>query len=314
MILERLLKTVAYLRHQNPPGMQPFETPAVHAEVSAQAMRAARQIRGDTRPPAIMIFGVLPRSGTVHVGELLGLHPEVAAYPNDIWEIPFLDQMPHLAAFQTGFFARYKQNRQRMPDNEFLPLFGSAFIAYLHSFAPAGKRILVKEPRVHYLGYIPAVFPFENLLLLLRDGRDVVQSSLRTWPTMRFEDLCTRWARSAKAMLDFHTSYEQREPSCHLVRFEDVLDNPGGFVRESCRTFKLDDSVYPFDKQKDVTIIGSSTISEEGKVSWFDHVKPPAGFRPKGHWHNWTRNQKKRFKKLAGRALIESGYASDMNW
>ena len=132
------------------------------------AVNTAADVRGHDRSPAIMIYGVMRRSGTVYVGELLRLHPDLEAYPNEMWEVPFLKQTPRIQELQRGFIDGYRQNDERMGGNEFLPLFGASFLAYLHAFMPAGKRLLVKEAGVEYLGYFPAVFPHEHLLLVMR--------------------------------------------------------------------------------------------------------------------------------------------------
>ena len=70
------------------------------AVISEQALETARSIRGLGRAPALIIHGVMPRSGTVYVGELLRLHPDLYAYPNEIWELPFLRQTEDLLKVQ----------------------------------------------------------------------------------------------------------------------------------------------------------------------------------------------------------------------
>lgn len=57
--------------------------------VSEEALRVAREIRGE-RPPTLIIHGVMQRSGTHYTGQLLRLHPNLYAYPNKVWEVPFL--------------------------------------------------------------------------------------------------------------------------------------------------------------------------------------------------------------------------------
>ena len=63
---------------------------------------AAKQLRGE-RKPAILIHGVMPRSGTVYVGNLLWEHPHLTGYPNELWETPFLETVPQVLAVQKTF-------------------------------------------------------------------------------------------------------------------------------------------------------------------------------------------------------------------
>ena len=109
--------------------------------LSKEALEVSRSIRFEDRAPSVMIYGVVPRSGTVYVGKVLGLHPDLYGHPNQLWEIPFLESTPDLITFQEGFFSGYRGNRNRMGNLDYLPMFGSAYIRYLQSFAPMGGRI-----------------------------------------------------------------------------------------------------------------------------------------------------------------------------
>jgi hypothetical protein len=80
--------------------------------VSADARHAARAIRGTERGPAIIIHGIMPRAGTVYVGELLRRHPDLTAYPNRIWEAPFL-QLSEKASILTHLGLWYNEEDER---------------------------------------------------------------------------------------------------------------------------------------------------------------------------------------------------------
>jgi hypothetical protein len=57
--------------------------------LSEYALQVAKTIRGTDRKSAIIIHGIMPRSGTVYTGSLVKLHPDISPYPNEIWEAPF---------------------------------------------------------------------------------------------------------------------------------------------------------------------------------------------------------------------------------
>jgi len=278
--------------------------------VSREAALAAGSIRGRGYGPAVFIHGVLPRSGTVYVGEILRLHPALHAYPNDLWEIPFLELSGDIMDVQKHFFKAYPQNRERMGEQDFLPLFGASLMAYLHSFCPDGKRLLLKIPDVQYLEFFPVVFPEEKLLLLMRDGRDVVSSTVRTWPDVDFAWVCRKWALSARAMLDFS---EKGAGEPWMVKYEDVIRDPAGFARQACRHFSLDQEAFPFGEINKLSVRGSSSIKSSGKVTW-DASAKPEGFNPVGRWQAWNSKEKALFKSIAGEALIDAGYSKDMDW
>lgn len=309
--MARLRDIKKYVRY----GLEsrPFVMSPISDEISEQAIVAAQAIRGDDRPAAIIIHGVLPRSGTVYVGELLRLHPDVYAFPNNIWEFPFLQQVPGVQKLEEEFIFSYEQNMGKIGTCDFLPLFGASLIAYLHAATPPGKRILLKVPSVQYLDRFFQVFPHEQLLMLTRDGRDVVHSTIKTWPQLRFSMACARWRRAAQMTLACHERYQTRPTGYWMGRFEDALQEPEAFVRAACARFGLDPEVYPFDRMRQIPIHGSSTNKRDGKVTWRP-VSKDESFNPVGRWQSWSSLRKAVFKSIAGKQLVALGYANDMKW
>ncbi len=291
-----------------------FRQEASPYTISGQAKEVARAIRGD-HPPAIIIHGVMPRSGTVYTGEVLRLHPHLHAYPNEMWEVPFLELTGDIQRVQRHFLAAYKQNTDRMGSHDFLPLFGASLMAYLHSFVPAGKRLLLKVPDAQFLDRFFAVFPGESLLLLMRDGRDVVNSTIKSWPGRNFAEVCALWDKSARAMINFEKRHTGEAGRVMSVKYEDVVGDPEIFALRACDAFGLDRSAFPVEKIKDLPVRGSSKVVAQnaGQTSW-NPVEKPGNFNPVGRWKDWSPTQKRAFKRIAGQALLEAGYCMDLDW
>ena len=286
------------------------------AAINDHAIQAAKVARGAGRGPVVFIHGIMPRSGTVYAGELLRLHPEISHYPHQLWEFPALQLTADILELQQKFLRGYKKNRDKLGTAEFLPLFGASLIAFLHEPIPPDKRVLAKMPNVQYLNYFFSMFPHENLLILLRDGRDLVHSTLRTWPNLNFVQVCLRWNRSARMILNSLQYLNEEKTNGFLIaKYEDALENPEAFVREACCRFSLDVNTYPFEKIKWVRVVGSSHLSKEKnkKVEW-SFIRRPADFRPVAYWRNWSLLRKQVFKVIAGRSLMDLGYCKDMSW
>jgi hypothetical protein len=291
-----------------------FEPDSPAPQVTEAALQAACAIRGSDREPALVIHGIMPRSGTVYVGELLRLHPDLHAYPYQLWELPFLQLAGNVVRLQEKFFRIYEQNVGKMGQHDFLPLFGASLIAYLYAAVPPGQRMLVKVPSVQYLNRFPFVFPHEHLLVVVRDGRDLVQSTLRTWPQLNFIQVCRRWDRAARMVLGADRCFSESGPAGYwLARYEDALDDPAAFVREACGRFGLDAARYPYAQIEALPVHGSSALHKTGRVSW-RAVERPQNFRPTGYWQEWSAARKWLFKRIAGHALQELGYCRDLSW
>lgn len=286
-------------------------------EISDVALEVAKEIRG-IHNPAIILYGVMSRSGTGYVGgtkTLLGLHPDILCHPNKLWEVPFLENSYLLKEFQEIFFKSYGFNIGKIGANDFLPLFGSAFINYLLYSLDNDyhKYISITRPSVEFLNYFFDIFPYENLLLLMRDGRDVVNSHFNTF-SASFPDICVQWNDSAQMMLSFVRHYQEKKGERFLyVKFEDVVADPAGFIKRFCKHFHIDCSMYPFEKIASIPVVGSSTMKHNDKVTW-KPIKKPEGFNPVGRWTKWSNKKKRIFKKLAGQTLIEAGYCKDLKW
>lgn len=283
------------------------------AEITDHAYKVARTIRGGNRGAGVLIHGVMPRSGTVFTGELLNLHPDLHGFPNNIYEVPFLRLTGDIKSTQEAFFNSYKRNREQMGESDFLPIFGASLMAYLTAYIPSNKRLLIKVPDVRYLNYFKDVFPGENLLILMRDGRDIVSSTLKTWPERKFPEVCERWDLSTKMALKCKELYRNSENGFLLARFEDVVADPKTFVLEACACFNLDSTLYPFDKIDEIQVVGSSTQKKDGKATW-SGMEKTKDFNPVGRWSSWSEYEKATFKKIAGETLIKSGYCDNLDW
>ncbi|MGH2535869.1 MAG: sulfotransferase [Candidatus Promineifilaceae bacterium] len=291
-----------------------FEPEPCPGTASPEAIQAAGQARGADRGPAIFIHGVMPRSGTVYVAELLRRHPGLYANPHQLWEFPGLLLAADIPRLQDKFLLSYKPNVGKLQEGDFLTLFGAGMMAYLHQPAPAGTRLLVKLASVQYLNHFSVMFPHEQLLILMRDGRDLVHSTLRTWPGLNFVQVTLRWDRSARAALKVAQALDGRAGPGHwLARFEDALADPAGFVRAACHHFGLDEGCYPFEEIDNIRVIGSSKLGQKAKFAW-RHLKKPEEFRPTRYWEDWSSRRKLLFKFFAGQSLIDLGYCQDLRW
>lgn len=274
-----------------------------------------RRIRGHEQPPAIMLHGIMTRSGTVFATEVLRLHPDTNAFPKDIWEVPLLQSLDQMLPQQMQFFEAYQYNRGKLDDLIFLPLLGSAFVHYMNAFIPEGKTLLLKVPNVSYLDYFPFMFPFERCVVLMRDGRDIVQSTIATWKGRSFADTCWQWDTRARFLLRMRERYKDSQ-QFYFATYEAVQSDPETFVRGVFNHFGMSLRHYPFDQISTLPVRGSSTASvgTDDKVTWAP-VEKSASFKPSAKWRDtWTEQQKAEFKKIAGDSLIRWGYADDNSW
>jgi protein-tyrosine sulfotransferase len=269
--------------------------------LSEGVVQATRRLRGEN-PPAIVVHGVMPRSGTNYLGDLIGLHPQVTPYANNIWEFPLLHSTPAIQELQKVFISGYRGNQRRFKENDFLALIGESFIAYLHTHIGPEKRLVMKVPLCSHLAQFELMFPHESCVMIMRDGRDVTASTIRSWPGRDFAQVVREWRDAATYMMTLDHP---------LYRYEDIVADPPGSIREICRRFSIDETLYPYEQINRQPLRGSSeSIDRQG----WNAVERPKDFNPIGRWQNWSRRQKNLFKRIAGKALVQTGYETDDAW
>jgi hypothetical protein len=166
-----------------------------------------------------------------------------------------------------------------------------------------------KSPSVRNLERFFAFFPSARLLILIRDGRSVVQSAMETFG-WDFDRACRAWADAADTIGRFQQAEKARADRWRLVRYEDFVDDTETQLRSLFEFLGLDASRFNFEAAQNLPVRGSSWFGRgAGQVHWKTVVKD-ASFAPKERWRSWSAEQLERFDWLAGKQLRDSGYAA----
>jgi hypothetical protein len=203
----------------------------------------------------------MPRSGTSLMRDILGSHPDVAMF---FGELPLWRE---LAAAHAGRSLARAANRDALirdlvthprMQRARMTLDGAAIAAALAGepavrlgtvFAHAlrqyarreGKpRWGVKDPRSEFhADQILAELPAARVVHMLRDPRDVLASQRAIWGSRAQHIVSTThdWRRSA-ALARRHQALHRGAYA--VVRYEDLVTDPAGVVRDLCRTLDLD--------------------------------------------------------------------------
>src|SRR5262245_66021430 len=175
----------------------------------------------------IFIHGILPRSGTNFIWDLLLLHPDCSRGREPVNEDMFLEHSDHLTAFATavqrtwepawGVFA--VDIGDRLSES-----IGDGLISFL--WTNRTRRLVTKSPTVRHLNEFFAFFPAAQLLILVRDGRSVVQSAMDTFG-WDFDRACRAWSEAAGTIRLFQRPQSPRADRWRVFRSEDLAADPG---------------------------------------------------------------------------------------
>jgi len=262
------------------------------------------------RADPIFIHGVLPRSGTNFLWDLLLLHPECARAREPVNEDLFLDCSDHLVGFVEAVRAAWDPAwgafAADLPGRLYRGI-GDGLVSFL--WTDRQRRLVTKSPSVVHLDRFFSFFPDARLLILVRDGRSVVQSAMDTFG-WDFDRACRAWSEAVNTLDRFQRVESARTDRWRVVRYEDLVDDPERQLRGIFAFLGLDSAQYDFERARSLPVRGSSAFGRDhGKVHW-KGVAKDASFAPKERWRSWHAAQFERFDWLAGDQLVAVGYAA----
>jgi len=275
-------------------------------------------IRGENYKPSIFIHGVLPRSGTNYLADLFKFHQRIHAHPRDLWEFPLLSVTDRVTQLQNDFTRVYRHNAEVLYPFEFSAYLDSAYMKCLQSKVGSNKTMVFKFPFVHHANIFRILFPEDYQILLLRDGRDVVSSSMKTFSKgiikRNFSDYCAEWSRATETILNYDVDGPNQHSRTIVVRFEDFIKNPCERIRELLDRVGLDCSMYNFSGLANMPVRGSSELATRSEGVHWQPYKSQNEFNPIGRWSGWPERRKRKFKRIAGEMLINAGYETSDIW
>ena len=269
-------------------------------------------------PRLIYLAGISPRSGTNWLFDLVCRHPACRAARGG--EDHFLYYAHLLATYTSNLRRSWKPHwplAESGADESILLRFGRALQAELAaghidhvnlSGQPAESEwsIVSKTPSTRNIHMFHRLFPEGKLVVLVRDGRAVVESAMRSFD-WSFGVATNVWIRGAQQILHTQDRSED-EHSMLLVRYEDLYADPEHELRRIFEFSGLDADTYDYSDAVDAPVRGSSTYArtDEG-ISW-KPVQKGEEFNPLMRWEDWTATRLARFDDLAGAELEALGY------
>lgn len=170
-----------------------------------------------------------------------------------------------------------------------------------------GGVVVTKTPSVDGLPNFFVFFPQAYLILLIRDGRAVVESGMRSFGWC-FEIACREWRRAARNILAFD-GLSSCPDQVRLVRYEQLVQDTQSELMDIFAFLGLESTRYDFAASGSLGVIGSSELARnEEKVHW-NAVPMQDDFKPLRRFDHWTVSMHQRFNWIAGREMHLLGYA-----
>jgi len=260
---------------------------------------------GAFAPDAIFILGMLPRTGTNHLADLFELHDGVEVL-KPVFEDQLVRYSPLLGAY-VDEVTRHWTPEWNVPADEgpnLLRCLGDGIVRWLQAHSPE-RTVVTKMPRVENLGGFFDLFPTCGLVVLVRDGRSVVESGVRSFG-WTYEAGFRWWADAAAEVLAFRDRHGD-DPRVQFLRYEDLIADEATVMKGLFDAFGLDPEAVDAAAVGALPVRGSSTLAEGGELHW-QPVERSASFDPRERWRSWDAHLHRRFNAVAGPAQVRLGY------
>jgi sulfotransferase family protein len=254
----------------------------------------------------VFIHGILFRSGTNFLFQLLGLHPDLAPGRDQVFEDRFLEHSD--ALFQFVESVRSTSGLSEDIADELLVSIGDGLLSFLVS--DPRKRLLVKNPRVRHLDRFFSLFPAARLVVLLRDGRSVVQSGIASFG-WELADGARRWAAAADEIAEFGRTTTDRSRFL-VVRHEDLIADLRPQMERILDFCGLKRRKFDFEQAARLPVHGSSEFfGSERRPSNWRPVERDEDFDPRHRWREWSSAMHEEFWAIAGAQMHTLGYSEE---
>lgn len=269
------------------------------------------------QPQVIFILGIMPRSGTHFLSHLICHHE--ACVQSVIPEDGLLSQ--------AGLLNKYTDRKYKIwqATNDLPPLdvrkllkenIGKGLIQFLFNSTREItntellenhkiKYLVTKTPQVENIDQFFKYFPNEKLLILIRDGRALVESITKSFDH-DFEEATRDWAEAAQKIIAFQKATEKDK--FLVINYENIHLHTQKNMEEILDFLQLEKSKYDFNSVNNIPIFGSSTVKTKGQEVHWNPVQKTKDFDPINRASHWTRKQHERFNWLAEKELIHFGY------
>jgi len=265
----------------------------------------------ETRPlaPPVFILGILPRCGTNFLSNLLLLHPDCGP-PDPVWEDFLVAHFDLLAQYSDAVSGQWDEkwgtDDETRADLE--ASLGKGLSLFL-SQRGKGSCLITKTPSVDNLDLFFRFLPEARLLILVRDGRAVIESGYRSFGSRR-EVTLHALASAARTINRFDRIDKRTDTRCRIIRYEDLWENVETQLRELFSFLELDPDVYDFSHAHDLPVRGSSElVTDDRKAMHWDPVEKNDKFDPLSRYSHWGAFRHYRYNRVAGQEMETLGYS-----
>lgn len=252
----------------------------------------------------IFIHGILQRSGTNLLTQILMLHPDCVRPAIKLREDWFLHYSDPLYEYADKLFQKWDTPSwagEPYSETKFYSTVGASLLKYLRQGVPDadGKVLLSKTPSVQNIERCFQLFPGRKVVIIIRDPRDIAISAFNTWK-IPFDQTIINYNEAFSSIVNMEK--ESTSKDYLILRFEDLILEREEWTKKCLDFLDLDEKRFHWKILDKLPVFGSS---EED--SWKIKNKK-ISFQPIGRWKSLPTQQLENLSKPISESLGYFGY------
>lgn len=225
-------------------------------------------------------------------------HPDLWGGQESDFMVPLVEELRKIHEFGSQRGRLHWLSGQGVDTKEFLRFMGVGLNA-LYTDRAGGLRWVEQTPQYTlHMGDILELLPGAVFVMMLRDGRDVVESLKNFVNPVEHVEASRIWKTFATEGLDFAGG--ELGDKVHVVRYEDAIEKTEETMAAVFDFLDLPASEDAVAWIRDRSPINSS-FTGENRVAV-------------GRWVGWSPTERRQFADVAGSVLIRAGFESDDTW
>ena len=279
-------------------------------------MTAERPVARTGRGGPVFIMAPCQRSGTNWLAHILTdcgpfTMADPARLPGEDW---LLEHAGHLIRYCTRTVGEWRNKWQPWTQDAARSAEAALALAeelgrgiLRHVAGPNEQaRLLFHTPSVRNIVLGGHLFPDAQIVAIVRDGRDVVDSATSSWPSTTAEAWAKRWAAGVAELV--RAVAADTGGRILMLKYEDLYENPRQALDRVESHLRLCPGSIDLQKVSQLPVFGSSRLDGGGDWSW-SVERRSSGFRPIGKWKTWPQEKLRAVEAIAGGELRALGYA-----
>ncbi len=259
-------------------------------------------------PTPVFILGITQRSGTNLLYRALLEHPDCvpARQPGEDFLVHGVD---HLRRYVDSVAAQWNPEWDLAGERaaDLARALGRGWLAHLRPEGGAAAFV-TKTPSVRGIAHVHRFLPEARVLALVRDGRDVAESGVRSFG-WTYGEAFRRWGEAARELVSYLDG--DAGPGVSLVRFEDLVREPAAEIERLLDVCGLQPARFDFQAAASLPVYGSSTARGSAEDIHWSPVPRSEGFDPVGRWSAWNDALRVRYDRACGAVAERLGYSRE---